>query len=200
MKPKTVACYKKPLSKEAERLKKTEIENYCNKNNLKVGVWFEYVENENILNLKEILKENDSLVIYRTQDLGNNFSDVLSNITHIVHNRVTIFIVRNGQAILNDIDIRSFLIGIDLAKNAEQDFRLALITPSGKNIVINTEKKAGRPKGSTSGSSKLLGMENEIIECLNSKISISGISRLLKVHRTTLTSYIEKHKLYDRIK
>ena len=51
----------------------------------------------------------------------------------------------------------------------------------------------GRPKGSKSKRKKLTGKDDEIARLLAKKISVSGISRLLGVHRLTVAAHIKQY-------
>jgi len=53
----------------------------------------------------------------------------------------------------------------------------------------------GRPKGSKSKTLKLSGNENKIKQMLQKQMSISAIARTLRVHRRTVSVFVEKHHL-----
>jgi DNA invertase Pin-like site-specific DNA recombinase len=53
----------------------------------------------------------------------------------------------------------------------------------------------GRPKGRKSGRLKLTGKEDEIQKYLLKNISYSAISRLLNVHRLTVSKFVKENKL-----
>jgi DNA invertase Pin-like site-specific DNA recombinase len=51
----------------------------------------------------------------------------------------------------------------------------------------------GRPKGRKSAKVKLTGKELEIKKLLDKKVSKSAISRILGVHRLTVSKFIEEN-------
>ncbi|MBN2612232.1 MAG: hypothetical protein JXB00_11795 [Bacteroidales bacterium] len=80
-------------------------------------------------------------------------------------------------------------------------FAFGLSAEIERNLISQHTKEAharrksegvilGRKKGSKSKTTKLTGMEEEIRQLLDKKVSYSAIGRILGVHRLTESNYV----------
>jgi len=123
--------------------------------------------------------QNDTVLIYDTWVLSTNIEDVVQMFSCLLKNNIEVHFVKQGIVI-----------------NAQSDTMVVLgLIDQLRQLVQNEEKKGiGRPKGSKSVS-KFDGQLDEIIALLKSGNSVSEISRLLKVSRSSLKDYVESREL-----
>ncbi|MCX6073777.1 MAG: recombinase family protein [Campylobacterales bacterium] len=123
--------------------------------------------------------KNDTVLIYDTWVLSTNIEDIVQLFSCLLKNSIEVHFVKQGIVI-----------------NPQSDTMVVLgLIDQLRQLVQNEEKKGiGRPKGSKSVS-KFDGQLDEIIALLKSGNSVSEISRLLKVSRSSLKDYVESREL-----
>jgi predicted transcriptional regulator len=138
-------------------------------------------------------------------DERSNVTDFFQNLTHCT------LLLYDGWVLTTDMedfvqmlscllkhDYEIHLIKHSVVINRQSDAMLVLgLTDQLRKAIQSKEKKAiGRPKGSRS-LSKFDKHHNAIIELLKEKKSISHISRVLGVSRSSLKDYILSRELKD---
>lgn len=84
----------------------------------------------------------------------------------------------------------AFGLSAEIERNLiSQRTKEALARKKAEGIIL------GRPKGKKSNKKKLTGLEAKIIYYLKKEFSLTRISKILKVHRHTLTVFIKENKL-----
>lgn len=135
-------------------------------------------ERGDVVQLFRSLK-NDTVLIYDTWVLSTNIEDIVQMFSCLLKNSIEVHFVKQGIII-----------------NAQSDTMVVLgLIDQLRQWVQNEAKKGiGRPKGSKSVS-KFDKQLDEIITLLKSGNSVSEISRLLKVSRSSLKDYVESREL-----
>jgi DNA invertase Pin-like site-specific DNA recombinase len=82
----------------------------------------------------------------------------------------------------------AFGLSAEIERNLiSQRTKEALARKKAEGVIL------GRPKGRKSSKVKLSGKEMEIKKLLDKKVSKSAISRILGVHRLTVSKFIEEN-------
>ena len=121
----------------------------------------------------------DTLLIYDVWVLSTNMEDIIEMFSCIIKNKFKVHFVKQAVTVTDQSSVMLILGLIDQLRQVLQD---------------EPKKVIGRPKGSKS-SSKFDKHINEIIKYIQAKKSVSEISRLLEVSRSSLKDYIESREL-----
>jgi len=124
---------------------------------------------------------DDTLIVYDTWVLSSHIEDVIQMLSCLLKNGITIHLVKPGVVIDRKSDTMVVLGLIDQLRQVVQD---------------DAKKGIGRPKGSKSSSKFDIHLE-EIIVLLKERRSVSEISRILGVSRSSLKDYIESRELKE---
>ena len=124
-------------------------------------------------------QEIDTLLVYDVWVLSTNMEDVIQMFSCILKNNFKVHFVKQSVTVTGESSVMLVLGLIDQLRQVLQDESIKVI---------------GRPKGSKS-SSKFDKHINEIIKYLQAKKSVSEMSRLLEVSRSSLKDYIESREL-----
>lgn len=125
--------------------------------------------------------DGDTLIIYDTWTLSSCIEDVVQMFSCLLKNNNTIHFVKPGVIIDRKSDTMVVLGLIDQLRQIIQD---------------DAKKGIGRPRGSKSSSKFDIYLE-QIIELLKKRKSVSEISRILGVSRSSLKDYIESRELKE---
>lgn len=123
----------------------------------------------------------DTLIVYDTWTLSSNIEDIVQMLSCLLKNEMSIHFVKQGVVIDRNSDTMVVLGLIDQLRQVVQD---------------DAKKGIGRPKGSKS-SSKFDTYLDRIVELLKERKSVSEISRILGVSRSSLKDYIESRELKE---
>ena len=92
-----------------------------------------------------------------------------------------------GSDINSKVLAFAFGLSAEIERNLiSQRTKEALARKKAEGVIL------GRPKGRKSSKVKLTGKELEIRKLLDKKVSKSAISRILGVHRLTVSKFIEE--------
>lgn len=153
-----------------------------------------------INDIKEMLKENDTLVVTELSRLGRNMLEILNLIEYFNKNGIKIIFTNQPELSTtgkNDA-LSSLLFSIyGYFAEAEREI-ISTRTKQGLEKAKASGKTLGRPKGST-GFSKLDGREQEILELLQDGANKSYMARKLKVSIPCLNSFIKSRKLVEKV-
>jgi len=122
-----------------------------------------------------------TLLIYDVWVLSTNMEDLIQMFSCLFKNEYNIHFIKQSVIISKQSDVMLVLGLIDQLRQQLQD---------------ESTKVIGRPKGSRS-SSKFDKYISDIIKYLKDKKSVSEISRILKVSRSSLKDYIESRELKE---
>ncbi len=107
---------------------------------------------------------------------------------------VKVYTIKEKYELGNNISSQILAFAFSLSAQIEKD----MISQRTKEALARKKSEGkilGRPKGSLSKTTKLTGKEELIQEYLNSEVSISAISRLFKVDRKTVSSFIKSRNI-----
>lgn len=178
-----------------------EINRFCESHNMIVDKWFE----ETISGTKEVKKrelgkllrkmnEGDTLICSELSRLGRTLFMIMSILNECMKRGIKIWTIKDNYRLGDDISSKVLAFAFGLAAEIERNLisqrtKEALARKKAEGVIL------GRPKGRKSSTTKLTGREKRIKELLDAGVSYSAIGRLLKVHRFTVTKFVEEHQL-----
>lgn len=178
-----------------------EISEFCKKQEISVDKWIEEtisgtkeVENRKLGKLLNKMKKEDVLICSELSRLGRSLLMIMGILNQCMQNEVQVWTIKDNYRLGNDISSKVLAFAFGLSAEIERN----LI--SQRTIEALARKRAegvilGRPLGSKSLKTKLSGKETKIKSLLKNRVSISAISRILKVDRLTVSSFIKNHNL-----
>ena len=178
-----------------------EINQFCKKQEIKVDKWIEEtisgtkeVENRKLGKLLNKMKKEDILICSELSRLGRSLLMIMGILNQCMQNEVQVWTIKDNYRLGNDISSKvlafAFSLSAEIERNLISQRTIEALARKGAEGVI-----LGRPIGSKSLKTKLTGKEAKIKGLLKNKVSISAISRILKVDRLTVTNFVRKHNL-----
>lgn len=175
-----------------------EINRFCEKQEIIIDRWIEEtisgnkdVEKRKLGKLLNRLKKNDVLICAELSRLGRNLLMIMSILNHCMKNDIQVWTIKDNYRLGSDINSKVLAFAFGLSAEIERNLisqrtKEALARKKAEGVIL------GRPKGRKSSKVKLTGKEAEIQNLLDKKVSKSAISRILGVHRLTVTKFIEE--------
>ena len=200
--PKIVALTRISTGKQDLKNQKLSILEYAQREGFKIDEFFETqvssrksTAERGIDELFESLKPQDTLIVSELSRLGRSLSQVLNLVNALIDRRIYFFSIKENIKINGKIDLQTkvMISMFGLFAELERDF-ISERTKEGLQTAKIKGRRLGRPKGSI-GNSKLCGKENEIKDLLSKGVSISSLSKIMGVGRTTMHHFIESRSL-----
>ena len=175
-----------------------EISNFCEKNSLTIDVWVEEtisgmtrVENRKLGKLLKRMKKGDVLICSELSRLGRNLLMIMGVLNECMNRDIQVWTIKDNYRLGSDINSKVLAFAFGLSAEIERNLisqrtKEALARKKAEGVVL------GRPKGSKSSKTKLTGMEKQIKELLDKKVSYSAIGRILGVHRLTVSAFVKE--------
>ncbi|HPB57608.1 MAG TPA: master DNA invertase Mpi family serine-type recombinase [Bacteroidales bacterium] len=175
-----------------------EINRFCEKQEIIIDRWIEEtisgnkdVEKRKLGKLLNRLKKDDVLICAELSRLGRNLLMIMSILNHCMKNDIQVWTIKDNYRLGSDINSKVLAFAFGLSAEIERNLisqrtKEALARKKAEGVIL------GRPKGRKSSKVKLTGKEVEIRNLLDKKVSKSAISRILGVHRLTVTKFIEE--------
>ncbi|MBA4851527.1 master DNA invertase Mpi family serine-type recombinase [Emticicia sp. BO119] len=174
-----------------------QINNFCEKNEFIIEKWIEEtisgtknVENRVLGRLLNKMKKDDVLICTELSRLGRNLLMIMGILNQCMKKEVQVWTIKDNYRLGNDINSKVLAFAFGLSAEIERNLisqrtKEALARKRAEGVIL------GRPKGSKSAKTKLSGQEKKIKELLDKKVSYSAISRILNVHRLTVSSFVK---------
>ncbi len=178
-----------------------EISEFCKKQEIVVDKWIEEtisgtkeVENRKLGKLLNKMKKEDVLICSELSRLGRSLLMIMSILNQCMQNEVQVWTIKDNYRLGNDISSKVLAFAFGLSAEIERNLisqrtKEALARKKAEGIIL------GRPLGSKSVKTKLTGQEKKIKGLLSKKVSHSAISRILNVHRLTVTNFVNNNSL-----
>ena len=176
-----------------------EIKVFCEKNQMVVDKWIEEtisgtknVENRALGKLLNKMKKDDILICSELSRLGRSLLMIMGILNQCMNKEVQLWTIKDNYRLGNDINSKVLAFAFGLSAEIERN----LISQRTKEALARKKAEGmilGRPKGSKSSKTKLTGQEKRIKELLDKKVSFSAISRILNVHRLTVSTFVKNH-------
>jgi DNA invertase Pin-like site-specific DNA recombinase len=177
---------------------KFEINGFCHQQQILVGKWIEEtisgtkdLEDRKLGKLLKKMKKDDILICSELSRLGRNLLMIMGILNHCMKKDVQVWTIKDNYRLGSDINSKVLAFAFGLSAEIERNLisqrtKEALARKKAEGVIL------GRPKGRKSSKTKLTGKEKEIKRLLKDKVSYSAISRILGVHRLTVTSFIKE--------
>ena len=177
-----------------------EIENFCKKEKLNIDGWISETisgtKNYSKRKLGKLLckvQAGDLIICSEVSRLGRSLFMIMEILNICMTKDCRVWTVKDGYRLGDDIQSKVLAFAFGLSAEIERNLisqrtKEALMRKRAEGVVL------GRPTG-TSGKKycKLSGKETIINELLSNGNSISAIARVLKVHRNTLSNYLNTY-------
>ncbi|MCY4297688.1 MAG: master DNA invertase Mpi family serine-type recombinase [Flavobacteriaceae bacterium] len=178
-----------------------EINRFCQEETLVVDRWIKEtisgaknIEDRKLGRLLKRLKKDDILVCTELSRLGRNLLMIMGVLNQCMKNEVQLWTIKDNYRLGNDINSKVLAFAFGLSAEIERNLisqrtKEALARKKAEGVIL------GRPKGSKSSKTKLTGKEKQIKELLDKRVSYSAISRILNVHRLTVSKFVKERGL-----
>ena len=177
-----------------------EIENFCKREKIKIDGWISETisgtknyDKRKLGKLLHRVKAGDLIICSEISRLGRSLFMIMEILNVCMTKECRVWTVKDGYRLGDDIQSKVLAFAFGLSAEIERNLisqrtKEALMRKRAEGVVL------GRPAG-TSGKKycKLCGKEEIINELIQNGNSISAIARVLKVHRNTLTNYINEY-------
>ncbi|MBP3343445.1 MAG: master DNA invertase Mpi family serine-type recombinase [Bacteroidales bacterium] len=176
-----------------------EINNFCEKNNLKVDKWIEETisgakdfETRKLGVLLRSMNKKDILICAELSRLGRNLLMIMSILNKCMQKEIQVWTIKDNYKLGSDISSKVLAFAFGLSAEIERNLisqrtKEALARKRSEGVVL------GRPKGSKSKKLKLSGKEKIISNMLNRNLTYKKIAKSLGVHRSTLSTFIKEN-------
>lgn len=179
---------------------KFEILKYANAQQILIEQWVEETISGNVKstdrdlgNLIKSLKKDDIVIVTELSRLGRSLLDVMGLLNELMNRNVKLISIKEGYSLGDNISSKVLAFAFGLSSEIERQ----LISQRTKE-ALNRKKaegfKLGRPIGTKSVNPKLVQFEKEILELESYKVSYRAISRIYKVHHSTIKRFIMNRK------
>lgn len=173
-----------------------EIIKFCEKNQIVIDVWIEEtisgatdLKKRKLGRLIRHVRKGDIIIASELSRLGRNLLQIMSILHHCMNIGAKIWTIKDNYRLGADITSKVLAFAFGLSAEIERN----LISQRTKEALARVRaegKHVGRPKGSCN-TQKLAGRRKYIIQKLEDGCSRSEIAKKLRVHRDTLSKFIE---------
>jgi len=175
-----------------------EINLFCEKNELIVDKWIEEtisgsknIQDRKLGALLKKMRKGDVLVCSELSRLGRNLLMIMGILNECMNRDIQVWTIKDNYRLGSDISSKVLAFAFGLSAEIERNLisqrtKEALARKRAEGVIL------GRPLGRKSSRTKLTGQEKRIKELLDKKVSFSAISRILGVHRLTVSSFVKQ--------
>lgn len=174
-----------------------EINQFCDKNVMVVDKWIEEtisgiktIQERKLGKLLKKMKRDDILICSELSRLGRNLLMIMGILNECMSRDIQVWTIKDNYRLGSDINSKVLAFAFGLSAEIERNLisqrtKEALVRKRAEGVIL------GRPRGSKSKVKKLTGKEAEIKNLLDKKVSKSAISRILGVHRLTVSAFLK---------
>ncbi|MFI3241462.1 MAG: master DNA invertase Mpi family serine-type recombinase [Alphaproteobacteria bacterium] len=173
-----------------------EINNFCNKENIKVDKWIkETISSRKDLDKRKLgsllkrLKKGDVIIASELSRLGRNLLQVMSILHLCMQKEVQVWTIKDNYRLGSDIQSKVLAFAFGLSAEIERDL-ISQRTKEALNRLKAEGKKLGRPKGSQNKSHMLDKYHKKIEALLDENCSVLEISKILGCAKKTALKYV----------
>ncbi len=178
-----------------------EINRFCEGKDMVIHKWIEEtisgvkeIEHRKLGKLLKKMKRDDIFICTELSRLGRNLLMIMSVLNDCMKKDIQLWTIKDNYRLGSDINSKVLAFAFGLAAEIERNLisqrtKEALARKKAEGVVL------GRPKGRKSAKLKLTDKEQEIKRLLAKNISYSAISRLLNVHRLTVSKFVKENNL-----
>jgi len=175
-----------------------EISQYANKHGLQIDGWIEETisgtksyDKRELGKLLRMVNNGDLIICAELSRLGRNLFMIMEILNICMTKGCKVWTIKDGYRLGDDIQSKVLAFAFGLSAEIERNLisqrtKEALARKKSEGIVL------GRPIGRKSSKVKLSGKEYVIQELLEQEVSITEIARIFKVHRNTVSKFINE--------
>ena len=178
-----------------------EILEFAKRNSLILDSWIEETvsgtirpENRALGKLLDSIQKDDLIICSELSRLGRSLFMIMSILNKLMEKGARIWTIKDGYRLGDDIQSKVLAFAFGLSAEIERN----LISQRTKEALERKKaegQKLGRPKGSTTETSKLDGAEIGATIMLMQGISVNRMAKLYGVHRNTVKKFIVAKRL-----
>ena len=178
-----------------------EILEFAKRNSLVLDSWIEETvsgtirpENRALGKLLDSIQKDDLIICSELSRLGRSLFMIMSILNKLMEKGARIWTIKDGYRLGDDIQSKVLAFAFGLSAEIERN----LISQRTKEALERKKaegQKLGRPKGSTTETSKLDGAEIGATIMLMQGISVNQMAKLYGVHRNTVKNFIAAKRL-----
>lgn len=178
-----------------------EILEFAKRNSLVLDSWIEETvsgtirpENRALGKLLDSIQKDDLIICSELSRLGRSLFMIMSILNKLMEKGARIWTIKDGYRLGDDIQSKVLAFAFGLSAEIERN----LISQRTKEALERKKaegQKLGRPKGSTTETSKLDGAEIGATIMLMQGISVNQMAKLYGVHRNTVKKFIATKRL-----
>lgn len=182
-----------------------EIENFVQKENIKIDRWIEEtvsgtvsVEKRKLGTLLRKLKKGDILVASEISRLGRNLLQIMSILHHCMKNEVQVWTIKDNYRLGTDIQSKVLAFAFGLSAEIERN----LISQRTKEALARIKadgKHLGRPHGFKTMKRKLDGKNKQLVGLLEKNVPKTQIAKMLGIERSLIYTFLKVHNLREYI-
>jgi DNA invertase Pin-like site-specific DNA recombinase len=176
-----------------------EINNFCEKEKIKIDGWIEETisgtknyDKRKLGKLLNKVQKDDIIICSELSRLGRNLFMIMEILNQCMTKECRVWTIKDGYRLGDDIQSKVLAFAFGLSAEIERN----LISQRTKEALARKKAegvKLGRPVGRKSSRVKLTGKEDYIRELRQQGVSISEIAKIYKVHRNTVSKFINEH-------
>ena len=178
-----------------------EILEFAKRNSLVLDSWIEETvsgtirpENRALGKLLDSIQKDDLIICSELSRLGRSLFMIMSILNKLMEKGARIWTIKDGYRLGDDIQSKVLAFAFGLSAEIERN----LISQRTKEALERKKAEGqilGRPKGSTTETSKLDGAEIGATIMLMQGISVNQMAKLYGVHRNTVKKFIAAKQL-----
>ena len=178
-----------------------EILEFAKRNSIVLDSWIEETvsgtirpENRALGKLLDSIQKDDLIICSELSRLGRSLFMIMSILNKLMEKGARIWTIKDGYRLGDDIQSKVLAFAFGLSAEIERN----LISQRTKEALERKKaegQKLGRPKGSTTETSKLDGAEIGATIMLMQGISVNRMAKLYGVHRNTVKKFILAKRL-----
>ena len=178
-----------------------EILEFAKRNSIVLDSWIEETvsgtirpENRALGKLLDSIQKDDLIICSELSRLGRSLFMIMSILNKLMEKGARIWTIKDGYRLGDDIQSKVLAFAFGLSAEIERN----LISQRTKEALERKKaegQKLGRPKGSTTETSKLDGAEIGATIMLMQGISVNRMAKLYGVHRNTVKKFIAAKQL-----
>jgi DNA invertase Pin-like site-specific DNA recombinase len=188
--------------KQTTENQRSEIKNYCAKNNIQIDKWIdetisgkEVFEKRKLGKLLNKVKTGDVIICSELSRLSRAMFPMMSALEKCENGKVEVIAIKERFTLKEDDSSRYLAPIVAIVSEMERK----LISQRTKEALARLKAGGvilGRPVGSKSKNKKLTGKETVIVQMKNENISLRKMATKLKVDLKTLRSFIAENNFF----